>query len=69
MDNMCTLDIWSVKNAIITANKNRVLRGEFMKDCKSCKYYNECSKDIYHANIERDYSIVWGNRDCWEADD
>lgn len=38
-----------------------------MNECESCKYYNKCSKDLYHANIERDYSINWGNRDCWET--
>ena len=36
-----------------------------MNNCESCKHYNECSKDIYHANIEREYYIKWSNRDCW----
>ena len=40
-----------------------------MYDCESCKYHSECSADIYHANIERDYSITWGNKDCWEANE
>lgn len=44
-----------------------VLRGVYMKPCESCKHYNECSKDIYHASIEREYLINWSSKDCWES--
>ena len=37
--------------------------------CETCKYYKECSKNIYDANIEREYLIFWSNRDCWENED
>lgn len=40
-----------------------------MNNCESCKYYSECSKDIYHASIEREYLINWSNRDCWKANE
>lgn len=36
-----------------------------MNNCESCANYSECSKDIYHASIERDYYIKWSDRDCW----
>lgn len=36
--------------------------------CKDCKHYKKCSKNIYSANIERRYLILWAGRDCWESD-
>lgn len=37
-----------------------------MNECKLCKHYSRCSKDIYHANNERKYLIEWSGKDCWE---
>lgn len=37
-----------------------------MKKCECCKWYKNCSQNIYQANIERDYLNKWSNRDCWE---
>lgn len=34
--------------------------------CETCKHYGKCSKDIYHANIERRYLIEHLHKDCWE---
>lgn len=34
--------------------------------CETCKYYEECLKNIYHANIERRYLIEYLQKDCWE---
>lgn len=38
-----------------------------MNNCEACKYYNECSKNLYDAIIERWYSIYWGGKDCWKC--
>lgn len=35
------------------------------KHCKACKHYKRCNKNIYAANIERRYLILWSNKDCW----
>lgn len=40
-----------------------------MNNCESCKHYEECSKNIYDANIEREYLIFWSSRDCWETNE
>lgn len=37
-----------------------------MNECKLCKHYSKCSKNIYHANIERRYLIEYLQKDCWE---
>ena len=34
--------------------------------CETCKYYEECLKNIYDANIERRYLIEHLQKDCWE---
>ena len=39
-----------------------------MNPCEYCKHYNECSKDIYHVSIEREYLINWSSKDCGESD-
>lgn len=40
-----------------------------METCETCKHYEECSKDIYHASIERKYIIYCMDADCWEDKD
>ena len=52
---------------ILAALKNKLLRGGNMNNCEACKYYNECSKNLYDATIERWYSIYWGGKDCWKC--
>lgn len=37
-----------------------------MNNCEYCKYYESCSKNIYDANIAREYLIEWCGIDCWE---
>ena len=44
-----------------------IRKEKIFKSCKACKHYDKCSKDIYHASIEREYLINWSNRDCWEG--
>lgn len=33
--------------------------------CESCLYYKDCSKNLYDAYIERYYSLLYQNKDCW----
>lgn len=40
-----------------------------MGTCETCKHYEECSKNIYHASIERKYIIYCMGKDCWETDE
>lgn len=35
------------------------------KSCETCKYYKKCSENIFAANIEREYFILWSAKDCW----
>lgn len=44
----------------------KLLKSQNINRCETCKYYDKCSKNIYYANLERRYSIIYLNKDCWE---